>query len=354
MNDVTDTTPFCVSISNDEISTTEDEKLSQMTKCPICFDDTELSESPNDPICTSSPPHIPPCLSCLFEYFKTTLTEYRHVSCPICEKDINFTLLQKVMEWNHHVEEFNQYDSRLLEQCLKRDPNAKFCPHPDCPYVAIVPNCKKCPQLTCPRCSNDFCGMCQEKWHPDQICSGYASVLANNIKKCPNCSTHIEKVNDGSCNLISCQICQKKFCWLCGREASELHFWSPSGCTYFGNNRWDVRRTNYCQLCILLTAPLIIFLLTIFALFGIFIALPILAGFLLNKITWKYKCLKITVITIVVTVLILLSPILYILFVILAVPLMYLFFYIIMPIYLCKKGLCCRCRGFQMDQEEIS
>ena len=68
--------------------------------------------------------------------------------------------------------------------------------------------------------------------------------LPKNIKACPNCATCIEKLDDGSCNLISCQICLKKFCWLCGKEASEIHFWSPSGCTYFGYNRWNRKQTN--------------------------------------------------------------------------------------------------------------
>ncbi|KAI6653222.1 hypothetical protein LOD99_3747 [Oopsacas minuta] len=356
-NDVTEATPLCQSpIDTAAYFATENDNIVQIENCPICFEDFSSDNHPNEPICSATSPHVlPPCSTCLLRYFKTALMDYRIISCPMCEHDINYNLLKNIMEQNHELQDFHKYDSRLVEQYLKRDPEAKFCPHPDCPYVAIIPDCKKCPKLLCPRCLTLFCGICQKDWHQNQKCKRTQNLdnLPPNIKSCPNCGTCIEKLDDGSCNLISCQICQKKFCWLCGKEASEIHFWSPSGCTYFGYNRWNRRHTNYCQLCILLTAPLIVVLVTLFAFFAILIGLPILVGYLLtSKLVWEFRIVKYTIIPIVVTLMVILGPLIYIIFVILAVPLMYLFFYLIMPIYLCKKGLCCSCRDRFRDQEE--
>ena len=357
-NDVTDETPLCPSMPNNSYFATENNNLISAENCPICFEDSPLHSYPTESICFAANPHNPtPCSSCLYKYFKTAILDYRFVACPMCENEINFSLIKNVMEKNSQLEAFNRYDSRLLEQYLKRTPDAKFCPHPDCPYAAFIPNCKNCPRQSCPRCLTEFCGLCQENWHPGKKCqeAKQQNELPNNIKVCPNCTTCIEKLDDGSCNLISCQICQKKFCWLCGKEASEMHFWSPSGCTYFGYNRWNRKQTNYCQLCILLTAPLIVILVTIFALFAILIGLPILVGYLLtSKLKWQFRIVKYTVIPIVVTILVILGPMIYIVFIIIAVPLLYLFFYLIMPIYLCKKGLCCRCRESQRALEETS
>ena len=356
-NDTTETTLLCPSPLDDTFSAVENENIVQLENCPICLEDFSHEQHPSDPVCSAPIPHTPPpCSPCLLKYFKTVLYEYRIVSCPICDHDINFSLLRTVMEKNLESQDFQKYDLRLVELNLKLDPEAKFCPHPDCPYVIIIPDCKKCPQQLCPRCETNFCAMCQKNWHPNAKCKKNrgSDNLPTNVRKCPNCATCIEKLDDGSCNLIKCQICQTKFCWLCGKQASEIHFWSPSGCTYFGYNRWNRRYTNYCQLCLVFTAPLIITLLTFIAFFAIIIGLPILVGWLLTtRLVWGFRIVKYTVIPLVVILVAVLSPLVYILFVLLAVPLMYIFFYLIMPVYLCKKGLCCRCGDRQREQEDL-
>ena len=48
--------------------------------------------------------------------------------------------------------------------------------------------------------------------------------FADDIKSCPRCSASIIKMDDGSCNHITCAVCGSEFCWLCMREISDLHY----------------------------------------------------------------------------------------------------------------------------------
>ena len=35
------------------------------------------------------------------------------------------------------------------------------------------------------------------------------------VKVCPRCSVLIVKMDDGSCNHMTCAVCGSEFCWLC-------------------------------------------------------------------------------------------------------------------------------------------
>lgn len=55
---------------------------------------------------------------------------------------------------------------------------------------------------------------------------------ADDIKPCPRCAAYIIKMNDGSCNHMTCAVCGCEFCWLCMKEISDLHYlrsvyWRP-------------------------------------------------------------------------------------------------------------------------------
>ncbi|VDN23281.1 unnamed protein product [Dibothriocephalus latus] len=44
------------------------------------------------------------------------------------------------------------------------------------------------------------------------------------VKPCPRCKTLLLKLDDGSCNHMSCFICGCEFCWLCLREVRGTHY----------------------------------------------------------------------------------------------------------------------------------
>ncbi len=43
------------------------------------------------------------------------------------------------------------------------------------------------------------------------------------VKVCPRCSVLIVKMDDGSCNHMTCAVCGSEFCWLCMKV--DRHGW---------------------------------------------------------------------------------------------------------------------------------
>ena len=63
--------------------------------------------------------------------------------------------------------------------------------------------------------------------HQDNVSGGPGG--GSELKVCPRCSVLIVKMDDGSCNHMTCAVCGSEFCWLCMKEISDLHYLSPSG-----------------------------------------------------------------------------------------------------------------------------
>ena len=49
-------------------------------------------------------------------------------------------------------------------------------------------------------------------------------VCIGEIKACPRCGALIVKMDDGSCNHMTCTVCAAEFCWLCMQEISDIHY----------------------------------------------------------------------------------------------------------------------------------
>ena len=81
-----------------------------------------------------------------------------------------------------------------------------------------------------------------------------------NMKRCPSCRILIIKIEDGSCNHMTCSVCGTQFCWLCIKKTSELHYLSPTGCTFFGKRQWSKKKKLFWQFGMLLGAPVFILL----------------------------------------------------------------------------------------------
>ncbi|NXT83149.1 RN19B ligase, partial [Zapornia atra] len=162
-----------------------------------------------------------------------------------------------------------------------------------------------CPRLTCGRegCGTEFCYHCRQPWHPGSPCvpalpapspsdpaappahpedpahgETPAQAEPEAIKLCPRCSAFIMKINDGSCNRMSCTVCGCLFCWLCLREISDVHFLSPSGCTFWGKRPWSRTRKILWQLGMVLGAPMVISLVAGIAVPVITVGIPIYMG----------------------------------------------------------------------------
>ena len=154
--------------------------------------------------------------------------------------------------------------------------------------------CAECPQLRCekPGCGTQFCYHCKQIWHPNLTCeiarvrrtpadfSIVSSELSgkDEIKACPRCGIFILKADDGSCNHMSCRLCGAEFCWLCMKLVTDVHYLSPSGCTFWGKKRWSRKKKLVWQLGLLAGAPVGIVLLTAIAVPAIIAGFPVWTG----------------------------------------------------------------------------
>lgn len=168
-----------------------------------------------------------------------------------------------------------------------------------------------------------------------------SDLIKEEIKRCPKCQALIVKMDDGSCNHITCAVCGCEFCWLCMKEISDLHYLSPSGCTFWGKKPWSRKKKILWQLGILIGAPVGIALIAGVAVPAILIGLPIWSGrkvYVRYKTFGKHKRNLIVMGTVVGTVLV--APLVAALAVGIGVPILLAYVYGVVPISLCRSGGC--------------
>ncbi|TRY92117.1 hypothetical protein DNTS_009355 [Danionella cerebrum] len=234
-------------------------------------------------------------------------------------------------------------------------------------YAVIAYGCAECPKLSCGRegCHTEFCYHCRQLWHPDQTCdqarrlrvrhtSGANDVStlyvfneepgdAEAIKPCPRCGAYIMKTNDGSCNRMNCTVCACQFCWLCMQEITDVHYLSPSGCTFWGKKPWSQTRKVLWQVGMLLGAPVVISLIAGIAIPVIIVGIPVYMGRKVHS-----RCKKNNVsgskhyLTVASGVImsVFVSPVIAAIIVGVGVPLMLTYVYGVVPMSLCRNGWC--------------
>ncbi|XP_036208466.1 E3 ubiquitin-protein ligase RNF19B isoform X3 [Myotis myotis] len=329
-------------------------------ECPLCLVRLPPERAPRLLSC----PHRS-CRDCLRHYLRLEISESRvPISCPECNERLNphdIRLLLADPPLMHKYEEF------MLRRYLAADPDCRWCPAPDCGYAVIAYGCASCPKLTCGRegCQTEFCYHCKQIWHPNQTCDmarqqraqtfrvrtkhtsglsyGQESGPADDIKPCPRCSAYIIKMNDGSCNHMTCAVCGCEFCWLCMKEISDLHYLSPSGCTFWGKKPWSRKKKILWQLGTLIGAPVGISLIAGIAIPAMVIGIPVYVG---RKIHSRYEGRKTSkhkrnlAITGGVTLSVIASPVIAAVSVGIGVPIMLAYVYGVVPISLCRGGGC--------------
>lgn len=232
----------------------------------------------------------------------------------------------------------------------------------------IAFGCASCPKLTCGRegCGTEFCYHCKQIWHPNQTCdaarqeraqslrlrtirsssisySQESGAAADDIKPCPRCAAYIIKMNDGSCNHMTCAVCGCEFCWLCMKEISDLHYLSPSGCTFWGKKPWSRKKKILWQLGTLVGAPVGIALIAGIAIPAMIIGIPVYVG---RKIHNRYEGKDVSkhkrnlAIAGGVTLSVIVSPVVAAVTVGIGVPIMLAYVYGVVPVSLCRSGGC--------------
>ncbi|KAH9402568.1 E3 ubiquitin-protein ligase rnf19b [Tyrophagus putrescentiae] len=336
-----------------------------LIECAICLLEQAMSQYPELSTCNHRA-----CLSCLRQYLRIEIFESRvNITCPECSEQLHPNDIKIILR--HDLNLIEKYESFMVRRILITDPDARWCPAPGL-------GCASCPKLKCqrPGCETLFCYHCKQEWHSNQTCDqaraqrgtgrfgsqskggvtfstrdgasqasgGDASFLQrDDIKPCPCCKVLIIKMDDGSCNHMTCSVCGTEFCWLCMQKISDLHYLSPSGCTFWGKKPWSRKKKIMWQLGMLVGAPVGIALIAGIAVPAIIIGIPVWVGrklyarFERNHLSRHKSNLLVT--TGVLTS-IFVSPILAAVAVGIGVPILLAYVYGVVPISLCRSGGC--------------
>uniref|UniRef100_A0A674CEG7 RBR-type E3 ubiquitin transferase n=1 Tax=Salmo trutta TaxID=8032 RepID=A0A674CEG7_SALTR len=334
---------------------------SEFLECPLCLLRHSRDRFPDIMTC-----HHRSCADCLRQYLRIEISESRvNISCPECSERFNPHDIRIILGDQPLMEKYEEF---MLRRWLVADPDCRWCPAPDCGYAVIAFGCASCPKITCGRegCGTEFCYHCKQLWHPNQTCdaarqqraqslrlrtfrssslnySQESGAAADDIKPCPRCAAYIIKMNDGSCNHMTCAVCGCEFCWLCMKEISDLHYLSPSGCTFWGKKPWSRKKKILWQLGTLVGAPVGIALIAGIAIPAMIIGIPVYVG---RKIHNRYEGKDISkhkrnlVIAGGVTLSVIVSPVVAAVTVGIGVPIMLAYVYGVVPISLCRSGGC--------------
>ncbi|CAL9705262.1 unnamed protein product [Knipowitschia caucasica] len=333
----------------------------ELLECPLCLLRHSRDCFPDIMTC-----HHRSCMDCLRQYLRIEISESRvNISCPECAERFNPHDIRMILGDRALMEKYEEF---MLRRWLVADPDCRWCPAPDCGYAVIAFGCASCPKITCGRdgCSTEFCYHCKQLWHPNQTCdaarqqraqslrlrtvrssslsySQESGAAADDIKPCPRCAAYIIKMNDGSCNHMTCAVCGCEFCWLCMKEISDLHYLSPSGCTFWGKKPWSRKKKILWQLGTLVGAPVGIALIAGIAIPAMIIGIPVYVG---RKIHNRYEGKDMSnhkrnlVIAGGVTLSVIVSPVVAAVTVGIGVPIMLAYVYGVVPISLCRSGGC--------------
>ncbi|KAL7670198.1 hypothetical protein ACOME3_005140 [Neoechinorhynchus agilis] len=314
------------------------------------------------------------CKECLFTMMKMSISESRVLmECPLpeCDQQIHPSDIYRILLTNSddsNIElvggvygdgkEFvNKYEQFMVRRVLQSIQDTRWCPAPDCHYAVI--GSPSCPIIHClrPYCNTSFCYFCKKHWHPNKIChqqemyenrskrrrhdgsNGKKTIKPGFMlmKRCPNCSVPIMKMEDGSCNHMTCSMCNTEFCWLCNKVISDLHFLSPTGCTFWGRKRWSRRKKIIWQCMALLGAPVAFVVLACVSIPTIIVGLPF---FTARKVYKKLKKnrFRSCIVTATACGAALASPAIAAVAVAVCIPLMLTYTYGIIPILLLRRS----------------
>ena len=376
-------------------------------ECPICLLEQPVCNFPELPTCNHRV-----CLSCLKQYLKIEICESRILlTCTQCVELLHPNDIQTILL--NEPKLLEKYETFMIRRYLITEPDARWCPAPDCNYCVIATGCASCPKLQCGKktCETLFCYHCKQHWHAHQTCdearqtrhrsmyntgtSGSSKSLAfgagssrysssrehrsyggrgsnastpdgpfsaEDMKPCPCCKVLIVKMDDGSCNHMTCSVCGTEFCWLCMQKISDLHYLSPSGCTFWGKKPWSRKKKIMWQLGMLVGAPVGIALIAGIAVPAIIIGIPVWVGRKLHarfERSLMSRAKSNLLVTAGVVTSVFVSPILAAVAVGIGVPILLAYVYGVVPISLCRSGGCGVSTSssgvkFDMDDDEIS
>ncbi|XP_029346307.1 E3 ubiquitin-protein ligase RNF19A isoform X2 [Acyrthosiphon pisum] len=324
-----------------------------LLECPLC-----LAKFDENYFAKLSTCNHRSCFDCFQQYLRIEICESRvNITCPECTEAMHPNDIQSVL---NNLALYEKYEDFMVRRVLAVDPDTRYCPSPDCSYAVIAAGCASCPKIKCerPGCDSYFCYHCKAAWHPNQTCDSARAKRSSNmrtssltfstdsqsredIKPCPRCQVLIVKMDDGSCNHMTCAVCGAEFCWLCMKVVSDLHYLSPSGCTFWGKKPWSRKKKLLWQLGTLVGAPAGIGLIAGIAIPAIIIGVPVWTG---RKMYTRYRhssrLKRNFAIAGGVLAALIAAPVMASLAVGIGVPILLFYVYGVVPVSLCRSGGC--------------
>lgn len=199
-----------------------------LTNCSICYDDE--AEMMRHMDCGHAF-----CTDCWYDYCKNAVEDGPvcvSTTCPQAECNEVVTE-QEMKDSLGNSPLLAKYLTYQLRSYVDANPLTRWCPGRGCERVAAASSTAVLEAegsvAHCDACSTSFCVPCGEEPHAPATCkdlgrwnekcrneSETANWILANTKKCPICSSRIEK-NQG-CNHMTCQRCKHEFCWICMGE----------------------------------------------------------------------------------------------------------------------------------------
>ena len=189
------------------------------------------------------------CKPCFSEYLRNQICDgpsCLRATCP--EHKCKQAITQSVYNNLCSRETYDKYEVYLTRNFIETSKTMRYCPSAGCDKVAVGSGITT---VHCD-CGKPFCFRCGEEAHAPCSCaqlvywrqkcadeSETANWILANTKKCPGCSTRIEK-NQG-CNHINCKHCRYEFCWIC------MGNWTDHGSNtggFYRCNRYDAAKTD--------------------------------------------------------------------------------------------------------------
>ena len=186
-----------------------DESLSSIL-CMICYTKIDTPAEVTSLNCNHKF-----CTVCFAQYLKVQVEEGPgciKTHCPQhkCTRAVPYTLFERLLE----PALFKKYDGYIIRSFIEMSNGLKWCPAAGCDLIAVASSGTRSVRCTC---DFAFCFACGEEAHQPASCkqlvlwgekcaneSETANWILLNTKKCPNCSSRIEK-NQG-CNHMNCKV----------------------------------------------------------------------------------------------------------------------------------------------------
>ena len=217
--------------------------------CRICFDEVPADKARAAPCGHSF------CDECYSGYLDNAVQEGSScVLAPCPEQECSTAVPLKLWEQMLEKERFERLRRFRLENFVSFSKDLRWCPGVGCSKVVrsgSSVSSVKC-QVSQGGCGAAICVRCGEEAHQPASCpvmaewdekcqneSETANWILANTKRCPKCTTRIEK-NQG-CNHMSCSQCKYEFCWMCMGD------WTEHGATtggFYKCNKFDPNADN--------------------------------------------------------------------------------------------------------------